>query len=213
MGQLDDFAKLELVNLITNEVSNHTGIADKTLAEFIITLHENSKDYSTFKQQLTELGSEFPDTFIANLDRLISTVKKSQKSSKSKKSKKVKKNVNDTKKDKISRNIDLFPALAKADDYEAAENFRKEIEKNSEVVAAEVKDTLNEFEEIIKFNNNKKRERSADYEDGRRDTKRDDRRDERRRDDRRADTRDDRRTDGRRDDRRENRRGRSRHIF
>ena len=48
-----------------------TGINDKTLAEFVIALHDQSKTLPEFKKKLQEVGAEFPDSFIDNIDRLI----------------------------------------------------------------------------------------------------------------------------------------------
>lgn len=50
---------------------NHIGINDRVLAEFIISLHEQSKTVNEFKGKLGEVGADFPETFVKNLDRLI----------------------------------------------------------------------------------------------------------------------------------------------
>jgi ATP-dependent RNA helicase DHX8/PRP22 len=62
---------LSLVAKITQEIVNHTGINDKTLAEFVISLHENSKSLSLFQEKLKEAGAKFPESFVENVDRLI----------------------------------------------------------------------------------------------------------------------------------------------
>lgn len=63
---------LSLVAKITQEIDNHTGLSDKTLAEFVISLHDQSnKSLPAFKQKLKEVGADFPDSFIENVDRLI----------------------------------------------------------------------------------------------------------------------------------------------
>ncbi|TFY64183.1 hypothetical protein EVJ58_g2775 [Rhodofomes roseus] len=62
---------LSLVLKITQEIDNHSGINDKTLAEFVIDLHEQSKTLSVFKQKLKDAGANFPDSFVENVDRLI----------------------------------------------------------------------------------------------------------------------------------------------
>ncbi len=70
-----DIYNLELLSLvakITQEITNYTGLNDKTLAEFVIALHERSnKSLPAFKQKLKEAGAEFPDSFVENVDRLI----------------------------------------------------------------------------------------------------------------------------------------------
>jgi polyribonucleotide nucleotidyltransferase len=71
---MDDLYNLEVLSLvakITQEIDNHTGIHDKTLAEFVINLHEQSKDLDEFKQKLREIGADFPDSFSENTNRLI----------------------------------------------------------------------------------------------------------------------------------------------
>lgn len=70
----DDLYELEVLSLvakITQEVLNYTGIKDKTLAEFVISLHDESKSLSEFKTMLKDTGADFPDSFIENIDRLI----------------------------------------------------------------------------------------------------------------------------------------------
>ncbi|EDR15839.1 uncharacterized protein LACBIDRAFT_301208 [Laccaria bicolor S238N-H82] len=63
---------LSLVAKITQEIDNYTGINDKTLAEFVISLHEQAnKSLPDFKAQLNDVGADFPDSFVENVDRLI----------------------------------------------------------------------------------------------------------------------------------------------
>ncbi|KZT08748.1 P-loop containing nucleoside triphosphate hydrolase protein [Laetiporus sulphureus 93-53] len=69
-----DLYKLEFLSLvakITQEIDNHTGINDKTLAEFVISLHDESKTLAEFKQKIKDAGANFPESFIENVDRLI----------------------------------------------------------------------------------------------------------------------------------------------
>ncbi|KAF9586623.1 DEAH-box ATP-dependent RNA helicase prp22 [Lunasporangiospora selenospora] len=72
-NELEQFEYLELVNKIRNELLNHTSIDDKTVAEFVIDIHENSSDYATFKKEIQEMD-DFSDSFVGNLDRLIRTM-------------------------------------------------------------------------------------------------------------------------------------------
>ncbi|KAH7923231.1 P-loop containing nucleoside triphosphate hydrolase protein [Leucogyrophana mollusca] len=62
---------LSLVAKITQEIDNYTGLNDKTLAEFVISLHDQSKTLPEFKQQLKNVGADFPESFVENMDRLI----------------------------------------------------------------------------------------------------------------------------------------------
>jgi ATP-dependent RNA helicase DHX8/PRP22 len=62
---------LSLVAKINQEIVNHTNTNDKTLAEFVISLHENSKSLPAFQEILKEVGADFPESFVENVDRLI----------------------------------------------------------------------------------------------------------------------------------------------
>lgn len=69
-----DLYQLELLSLvakITQEIDNHSGINDKTLAEFVISLHEEVSSLQAFKDKLKEVGADFPESFVENVDRLI----------------------------------------------------------------------------------------------------------------------------------------------
>ena len=73
----DDLTQLEFLSLvakITQEVVNHTGINDKTVAEFVIALHDESKTLAGFKANLSSVGADFPDSFVETVDRLILTM-------------------------------------------------------------------------------------------------------------------------------------------
>ena len=65
---------LSLVAKITQEIDNHAGINDKTLAEFVVSLHDQSKTLPEFKAKLQEVGANFPESFVENVDRLILTL-------------------------------------------------------------------------------------------------------------------------------------------
>ncbi|KAJ6543982.1 P-loop containing nucleoside triphosphate hydrolase protein [Mycena capillaripes] len=75
MASDQDLYNLEFLSLVAKviqEIDNHTGLNDKTLAEFVISLHDQSnKSLPAFKAKLKEVGAEFPDSFIENVDRLI----------------------------------------------------------------------------------------------------------------------------------------------
>jgi ATP-dependent RNA helicase DHX8/PRP22 len=69
--------KLELLSLVSRvaqELYNHTKLQDKNLAEFVIALHEQSKTLDVFSTKLGEIGADFPEWFVKNLDRLILTM-------------------------------------------------------------------------------------------------------------------------------------------
>ncbi|OAG09930.1 P-loop containing nucleoside triphosphate hydrolase protein [Paraphaeosphaeria sporulosa] len=74
---MDDLANLEflaLVASVTNELENHVGIADKTLAEFIIDQHASAKGLDDFDSKLKEIGADFPNSLVKSIDRLILTL-------------------------------------------------------------------------------------------------------------------------------------------
>lgn len=83
MAKMDELLKLEhlsLVSKICTELDNHLGMNDKDLAEFIIDLAETHTKLDDFKKALIENGAEFPDSFIANLLRIIQLMKTSKNS-------------------------------------------------------------------------------------------------------------------------------------
>ena len=66
---------LSLVSKIATELENHLGLNDRVLAEFIISLHEQShSSLPAFQAKLDESGAEFSSAFVENLDRLITTL-------------------------------------------------------------------------------------------------------------------------------------------
>jgi len=67
--ELEELERLSLVAKISQELSNHMGTADKTIAEYIIHTHEQAKDLADFKAQLADSG--LSDSFLENIDRLI----------------------------------------------------------------------------------------------------------------------------------------------
>ncbi|KAJ1814261.1 hypothetical protein LPJ60_006094, partial [Coemansia sp. RSA 2675] len=58
---------LSLVTSVTNELSNHIGISDKDVAEYIIHLHDPSKGFAEFKRRLDQDDCGFSDAFIQTL--------------------------------------------------------------------------------------------------------------------------------------------------
>lgn len=75
---MDDLESLELFSLVsrvTNELQNHLGINDKTLAEFVIDQHlKCNGSFPEFKQGLDEMGAEFPQSLMESIDRLVLTM-------------------------------------------------------------------------------------------------------------------------------------------
>jgi len=163
----DDLYSLELlstVSKITQEILNHTGtssltsslytflqltrgfvgVNDKTLAEFVIALHEESKTLAEFKQKLKDVGADFPESFVENMDRLILNMhpkhkKKSNKSSKTKPGKEGPSEISE--KDRKAR---MFPGLALPDqDWEPTQKF-----DGKDATAIEVDDLMSQLENV-----------------------------------------------------------------
>lgn len=115
-ADLYQFELLSLVNKITQEISNHTGYNDKTLAEFLINLHESHKSLPEFKAKLKELETGFSDSFVENVDRLILSLHPKYKKRKSKSAKaKGKAKQTDDEISEIERQKRMFPGLALKD--------------------------------------------------------------------------------------------------
>ena len=77
---MDDFEQLELLSLVskvTSEINNHLGIADKTIAEFVIAEHAKAANVAAFQASLEEY--EFPASLTESIDRLVRTLHPSYK--------------------------------------------------------------------------------------------------------------------------------------
>jgi ATP-dependent RNA helicase DHX8/PRP22 len=139
MDDLDKLEFLSLVSKITNELLNHTGINDKVLAEFIINLHEQAGSYEQFKSNLGGMGADFPDSFVANLDRLIRTLH--PKYSK-------KEEEEWEKDDSRLRRLDQFPGLAIPDNPDQISHIMDQ------------DDAIKDLELLLKSSKNAKNEES-----------------------------------------------------
>lgn len=72
LGDLERLEKLSLVSKVCTELENHLGINDKDLAEYIIHLAEKNPTFEKFKIAIIDASGEpFPDSFVANLLRII----------------------------------------------------------------------------------------------------------------------------------------------
>jgi len=74
MDALADLELLSLVSKITTELSNHLGINEKTISEYVISLHGESASLGEFKSKLADAGVEFPNSLAETIDRLILTM-------------------------------------------------------------------------------------------------------------------------------------------
>ncbi|KAH8120070.1 P-loop containing nucleoside triphosphate hydrolase protein [Phellopilus nigrolimitatus] len=192
----DDLYELEVLSLvakITQEVLNYTGIKDKTLAEFVISLHDESKSLSEFKTMLKDTGADFPDSFIENIDRLILSMHPKHKKKSSSNGQSNGKQTGGII-DEQEKNRRLFPGLALPD-----QEWRPSAEKD--VFLKEVDDMMAQLEGA------RKKKADVDPAEGERATKR--QRRSRSRSPRRGNPSPPRgRREDRRDDRRNDKRGR-----
>src|SRR5712672_1074704 len=142
----DDLYNLEFLSLvakITQEIDNHTGLNEKTLAEFVIDLHDQSNTLVDFKAKLKQAGADFPESFIENIDRLVLTLHpKHKKKNSTKANGKTKANGDGApeEKDKQKR---MFPGLALAD-----QEWKPTASKD--VLMKEVDDMMAQFESSAK---------------------------------------------------------------
>lgn len=111
MNDFEQLERLSLVNSITKELYNHIGLQDKTLAEYLISLHEESKSFEEFKSKLNEVGAEFPESFITNMDRLVLSLHPKYKKPKPNELQSTKEAVNEEDPQK-RKDRSLFPGLA-----------------------------------------------------------------------------------------------------
>ena len=143
----DDLTKLEFLSLvakITQEVVNHTGINDKTVAEFVIAIHDESKTLADFKANLSSAGADFPDSFVETVDRLVLTMhpKHKKRQPKGDNSDGQKENGH-TVLDEQDKQRRLFPGLALAD-----KSAPSAVERDA--VMQEVDDMMAQFESASK---------------------------------------------------------------
>ncbi|CAO1632924.1 unnamed protein product [Jaminaea pallidilutea] len=73
--ELNKLEELAVVSKLTQEIANHTAISDRTLAEFVLSLHLSSETYDAFKSKLGEVGAGEDDGFtkdlVESIDRII----------------------------------------------------------------------------------------------------------------------------------------------
>ncbi|KAJ5342301.1 hypothetical protein N7541_011425 [Penicillium brevicompactum] len=75
MDDLESLELLSLVSRVTNELQNHLGINEKTLAEFVIDQHVKCNgSFADFTKSLDEMGAEFPQSLMESIDRMVLTM-------------------------------------------------------------------------------------------------------------------------------------------
>ena len=68
---LSELEHLALVSRVCAELENHLEISDKVLAEFILSLYEQSRSLDAFRRALHENEAEFPDELTQSLYRIM----------------------------------------------------------------------------------------------------------------------------------------------
>ncbi|KAF4612238.1 hypothetical protein D9613_004210 [Agrocybe pediades] len=112
-ADLYQFEYLSLVNKITQEIDNHTGVNDKTVAEFVIALHDDSnKSLEQFKTKLKETGAAFSDSLIESIDRLILNLHPKYKKRKKSAKAEGKAKASEDELSEVERKKRMFPGLA-----------------------------------------------------------------------------------------------------
>ncbi|CCO30111.1 ATP-dependent RNA helicase DHX8/PRP22 [Rhizoctonia solani AG-1 IB] len=149
MDDIYQFELLSLTSTVAKEILNNAGINDKTLAEFIINLHEQSKTQDAFKQKLKDVGADFPESFVENLDRLILSLHPKYKRKKAKKAKKDGQPV-----DESDTKRRMFPGLSLPDqEWQPSNEFGKGNDKDvdgKDAASKEVDDLMSQLEGVAK---------------------------------------------------------------
>ncbi|KAG8757197.1 DEAH-box ATP-dependent RNA helicase prp22, partial [Ceratobasidium sp. 423] len=148
MDDIYQFELLSLTSTVAKEILNNAGINDKTLAEFIINLHEQSKTQDAFKKKLKDVGADFPESFVENLDRLILSLHPKYKR---KKAKKAKKDGGETA-DETDTKRRMFPGLSLPDQpWQPSNEFGKGKEdEGKDAASKEVDDLMSQLEGVAK---------------------------------------------------------------
>ena len=161
-------------------LTNPPGMNEKTLAEYVIALHDESKTLSEFKTKLQDNGAPFSESVIENMDRLILSMHPKHKKKHASVNGKVKstKGTNGssslTEKDKNRR---IFPGLSLPDkEWQPTPGSNGE---EKDAVMKEVDDLMSQLEGVSK----KPRPKASEFmgEDDRPDGRRRDGRDSERR--------------------------------
>ncbi|EDW60133.1 ATP-dependent RNA helicase DHX8 [Drosophila virilis] len=144
MDELQQLEYLSLVSKICTELDNHLGINDKDLAEFIIDLEHKHRSYDAFRKALLENGAEFPDSLVQNLQRIINLMRPSRAGGDSKA---MNGKDSNSKGDKQSQLIKMFPGLALPNDKFSSKLSEEDDEKEDQGVK-EPKQKKNEMSDV-----------------------------------------------------------------
>ncbi|XP_064536192.1 ATP-dependent RNA helicase DHX8 [Drosophila montana] len=144
MDELQQLEYLSLVSKICTELDNHLGINDKDLAEFIIDLEHKHRSYDAFRKALLENGAEFPDSLVQNLQRIINLMRPSRAGGDAKA---MNGQDSNSKGDKKSKLIKMFPGLALPNDKFSSKLSKEDDDKEGQGVK-EPKQKKNEMSDV-----------------------------------------------------------------
>lgn len=125
---LTQLQQLELVSKITNELENHLGVSDKTLAEFVIDLaRSNGSSAHAFASALKSNGAELPLDFCTRLLSIIRKIDASFPTSNMAHTHGQNGSRSDAASSDASATRVAFPALALPDDTERVQRMQSEL--------------------------------------------------------------------------------------
>ncbi|KAF8565662.1 hypothetical protein P879_09250 [Paragonimus westermani] len=126
------FHQLEYYSLVAKvctELTNHLGLDDKSLAEFVIHLARKNQTFDKFKTALVKKGAQFTDPLIASILRLVQKMLPKQlKKAKPKKTKEEKEQGQSSQLNHVDERLELrkklLPALCLPNEDSNQSNFR-----------------------------------------------------------------------------------------
>ncbi|KAA3671248.1 ATP-dependent RNA helicase DHX8/PRP22 [Paragonimus westermani] len=126
------FHQLEYYSLVAKvctELTNHLGLDDKSLAEFVIHLARKNQTFDKFKTALVKKGAQFTDPLIASILRLVQKMLPKQlKKAKQKKTKEEKEQGQSSQLNHVDERLELrkklLPALCLPNEDSNQSNFK-----------------------------------------------------------------------------------------
>mmetsp|Transcript_24698 Transcript_24698/g.97548 ORF Transcript_24698/g.97548 Transcript_24698/m.97548 type:complete len:1215 (-) Transcript_24698:2748-6392(-) len=168
MDELKSLRELNVVSKVCQELDNHLGMSDKTMAEFLIDLVGKNKSLGEFRAALSKFGGGeqlLPDALAESVHRLVQKLKTAPgKAGQEKKPRAAAKVVNKHSDPKTEAIAARFPGLAK-EDHRHGSDREEEDEKggflgsgiNADTVLSKV-----EKEDVEAASSGKRRERSVE---------------------------------------------------
>ena len=79
---LEELQRLSLLSKVANELDRHLGLADPTLAEFVVHLAQQANEKAQLRQSLAKAGADVDESFAHTLFNLVHTMLPNRKESK-----------------------------------------------------------------------------------------------------------------------------------